>query len=171
MRNERPGLAQAETQLPKESLALAHPQVYLEALFDKGGQGLAIPEMSTQPINLRRLPQCAADRQKLGLIEGWWPPRAFGFCQACEASLYKLFNPILHGSGGVTEAVRDLGASQALRHQENHVQPMIITGFMRTTNLRLETHDDRFCLGYGQRFHVLTIPKYGNMRNYLRRYV
>ena len=47
MRNERPGLAQAETQLPKESLALSHPQVHLESLFDKGGQGLTIPEMGS----------------------------------------------------------------------------------------------------------------------------
>jgi hypothetical protein len=81
--------------------------------------------------------------------------------------LDKLFNPILYGSRGVTEALRNLGASQALRHQENDVQPMIITGFMRTTNLCLETHYDRFCLGYGQWFHSQTIPKYFYIRNYL----
>ena len=116
MGNERPGFAQAEPQLPKESLALAHPQVYPESLFDKGGQGLAIPEMVSQPINLRRVPQGTANRQALGLIERWWPTRTFGFCQTCEASLDKLFNPILHGSRGVTEALRDLGTSQALGH-------------------------------------------------------
>jgi len=111
MCNERPGLAQTEFQLPKESLALAHPQVHPESLFDKGGQSLAIPEMGSQPINLRRVPQGAANRQELGLIERWPPPRALGFCQACEASLDKLFNPILHGSRGVTEALGDLGAT------------------------------------------------------------
>ena len=116
MGNERPGLAQAELQLPKESLALAHPQVHPESLFDKGGQGFAIPEMGAQPINFRRVPQGAAHRQELGLVERRWPPRTFGFCQTCEASLDKLFNPILHGARGVAEALRDLGASQALRH-------------------------------------------------------
>lgn len=116
MGNERPGLAQAETQLPKESLALAHPQVHPESLFDKGGQGLTIPEVGSQPINLRRVPQGAANRQELGLIERWWPTWAFGFCQTCEASLDKLFNPILHGPRGITQALRDLGASQTLRH-------------------------------------------------------
>jgi len=116
MGNERPGLAQAELQLPKESLALAHPQVNPESLFDKGGQGFAIPEMGAQPINFRRVPQSAANRQELGLVERRWPTRAFGFCQTCEASLDKLFNPILYGSRGVTEALRNLGASQALRH-------------------------------------------------------
>jgi len=117
MGNERPGLAQAETQLAEKSLALAHPQVYPEALFDKGRQGLAIPEMCSQPINLRRVPQGAANRQELGLIERWWPTWAFGFCQTCEASLDKLFNPILHGARGVAEALSHLSARQALRHQ------------------------------------------------------
>lgn len=116
MGNERPGLAQAETKLAEKSLALAHPQVHPESLFDKGGQGLAIPEMSAKPINLRRVPQCLANRQELRLIERRWPTRAFGFCQACETSLDKLFNPILHGSRGVTEALRDLSATQALCH-------------------------------------------------------
>jgi hypothetical protein len=109
MGNEGPGLAQAEPQLPKEPLALAHPQVHPESLFDKGGQGLAIPEMCSQPINLWRVPQGAANRQELGLIERRWPTWAFGFCQTCESSLDKLFNPILYGSGGVTEALRNLG--------------------------------------------------------------
>lgn len=116
MGNERPGLAQAETKLAEKSLTLAHPQVNPESFFDKGRQGLTIPEMSAQPINLRRVPQCAANRQELGLIERWRPTWAFDFCQACEASLDKLFNPILHGSRGVTESLRDLSASQALRH-------------------------------------------------------
>ena len=116
MGNERPGLAQAELQLPEESLALAHPQVHPKSLFDKGGQGFSIPEMGAQPINFRRVPQGAANRQELGLVERRWPTRAFGFCQTCEASLDKLFNPILYGARGVAEALRDLGASQALRH-------------------------------------------------------
>jgi hypothetical protein len=167
MGNERPGLAQSKTQLAKKSLALAHSQVNPESLFDKGRQGLAIPEMSSQPKYLRRLPQCAGNRQELELIEGWWPTWAFGFCQTCEASLDKLFNPILHGSRGVTKALSHLSTRQALGHQENYVQPMIITGFMGTTNLRLETHYDRFCVRYGQRSHVQTIPKYSYMRNYL----
>jgi len=167
MGNERPGLAQAKTQLSKESLALAHSQVYPEPLFDKGGQGLAIPEMGAQPINRRRLPQGTGHRRELGLIEGWWPAWAFGFRQACEASLDKFFNPIMHSARGVAEALGDLSTRQTLRHQKNHVQPVMITGFVRTTNLRLETHDDRFCVRYGQWFHTQTIPKYPNMRNYL----
>jgi hypothetical protein len=121
MSNERPGLAQTEPQLPKESLALAHPQVHPESFFDKGGQGLAIPEMGSQSINFRRVPQSAANRQELGLIERRWPTWAFGFCQTCEPSSDKLFDPILNGSRGVIEVLRDLGASQSLRHQENHV--------------------------------------------------
>jgi hypothetical protein len=116
MGNERPGLAQAELQLPKESLALAHPQVNPESLFDKGGQGFAIPEMGAQPINFRGVPQGAANLQELGLVERRWPTRTFGFCQTCEASLDKLFNLILYSARGIAEALRDFGASQALRH-------------------------------------------------------
>jgi hypothetical protein len=52
----------------------------------------------------------------LGLIEGWWPTWEFGFCQSREASLDQLFNPIFHGSRGVTEALGDLAAIKALRH-------------------------------------------------------
>jgi hypothetical protein len=69
MSDERPGFAQAEIQLAEKPLALAHPQIYLKSLTDEGRQGLAIPEMSCQPVNLWRLSQCSTNFRELGLVE------------------------------------------------------------------------------------------------------
>lgn len=54
--DQRTRLAEPEAQLPKQVLALAHPQVDSQALFDPSAQRLAIPEVGAQSLLQGRLP-------------------------------------------------------------------------------------------------------------------
>ena len=68
-------LPQSETQLTKEALALADPEVHLELLFEEGGEGLPVPEGAGEPGLVRSATQGGLHGPHLDLGE---PARSAG---------------------------------------------------------------------------------------------
>jgi hypothetical protein len=72
-------LALSESQLPKESLALANAQLHGPVTLQPFNQRLTIPEIPCHALGLRRFPQNHSKMLKLGLREPGRPSGSFSF--------------------------------------------------------------------------------------------
>lgn len=101
--NQRARLAQPKAPLPEQSLALPHPQLDPEVLFDPGAQRLPIPQRVGQTQVARGLAQGLVNFPQLTFAQ---TPRTHGaqaLGQQRKALGLKTSHPKLDGAGGISE--------------------------------------------------------------------
>jgi predicted nicotinamide N-methyase len=131
------GLAQPEPELTKQSLALTHAQANAVLVFDPGRQRLAVPQINRQTDIARSAAQNAVDFPQLCRVQPRRTSRALALGQARQSSLLKPTYPVLHRPWRVAEQTPHFRAGQALSHQQNTVQSVVIARFLRTLDLLL----------------------------------
>ena len=110
MGNQRAGLAQPKAPLPEQTLALAHPQVHLEALLDPGAQRFPVPQGTGQTQVARRLAQGSVHLPQLCLVEAPRTPRALPLSQSGQALHLEAAEP-----QPVTQGPAALASAEPLR--------------------------------------------------------
>ena len=152
--NQRTWLAQAEAKLSKQSLALSYAQINLPLLGDKSSQGFAVPKVRRKAEIFRRFSQRHGNLCQLFLGESLRSSRSVCLDQSGQALLFIAPHPICHSAMGVSQKSGYLPAAHALGHKEDTVQPMVISRFLRPTNLLLQGRNCHDRIGNGQRFHA-----------------
>lgn len=165
--NQRAGLAQPKAPLSEQSLALAHPQLDMEAPLDPGAQRLPIPQRAGQTQLARGLAQGLVKFPQLRFAQTSRTPGALALGQPGKALGLKTPHPILDSARSISEQTADFWASGTLGHQQHAVETVIIARFLRTTNLVLQSEDHSSGISNLQRFHVYMKPQKLRMRNYL----
>jgi hypothetical protein len=162
----RPGLAQPKVQLTEQSLALADSQLNPIRLFDPCRQRLAIPQVHPHPCIARLVPECPADLFHLFRTQPAWPSGSISLRQSGQPLSLVTMNPILDRTRSVAEQPGDLRAGQALRHEQDAVQAVIVARLLRTLDLLLQTQHGRG-IGYREWSHDYRRTRSNSMRNYL----
>ena len=165
--DQRARLAQPEASLPKQPLALTHAPAHLKAPLDPGTQSFPIPQRAAQADVARGAALHLLHRLPSRVIQPAGAPGTFAFHPSGQASFFKAPNPILHRSGRVPQPSARLRAGHALGDQRHPVEPMLIAGFFRTTNLVRKSQNDSCGLGNSEWSHALMKPQFFEMRNYL----
>ena len=171
MGNQRAGLTQPKAPLPEQALALTHPQVDLEALFDPGAQRFPIPQRAGQAQVARSLAQDSAHLPQLCLAQAPGTPRALPLGQPGQTLGLKAPDPVLHRARGVPQQAADFWTGPSLGHQQHPMEPVIIPRFLRTANLVLQSQNHRPSIGDLKWSHASMKSQTFRMRNYLCRCV
>jgi len=162
----RPRLTEAELQLPKQSLALAHTQLDSIGLVDPGRQALAIPKLHPHARVAWFGAQHPIDFLHLLFVQSAGAARAFPLRQTSQPFLLEAVNPILDRTRRITQQASNLRACQTLRHQQHTVQPVVVARLLRPLNFLLQT-EHRSGSGNREWSHDSSRPRLNNMRNYL----
>jgi len=160
-------LAQPETPLPKQALALTHSQANPAAPLDPGTQSFSIPQRTGQADLAWRATQHRIDLPQLRLAQTPGSSGAFPLHQSGEPSGLKASNPILYRSWSIPQNPTDLRTGHPLGDQQHPMQPVIIPRFFRTANLILQSQNDACSISNLQWFHVSMKPHLVVIRNYL----
>ncbi len=163
--------AQAEAELTEHTLALTYPDGDAVFLLNPGAQCFSIPDVSAQASLPRRAAQNSLHCLPLFFPQASGPSRSFPFQQSRQTVSFKATDPILHRPWCIPEQACHLRAGHALCDQKQPMKTMIISRFVRTANLVLESEYDRGRVGNLEWFHSSMKPQSINMRNYLCRYV
>ncbi len=166
MGNQRAGLAQPKAPLPKQTLALAHPQMNLEALLDPGTQGFPVPPRAGQAQVARTLAQGPLYLPQLRPAQTPRTPRALALAQSGQTLGLKAADPVLHGARRVSEQAADLRTGRALGNQQHPVEPVIVPRFFRTANLVLQSQNYGLGISDLQWSHASMKPQTLRIRNY-----
>ena len=167
MGNQWARFPQPETQLAKQPLALTHSQPDLVAPRQPSLERFAIPQRSLQPSLARRPSQHCLHLFHLRVTQPFGPPRARPLDQTAQPTLFKPPHPVFHRPGSVAQKPTDPRAGHSLGHQQDPVQAVIVTRFLRTANLILKSQNYRIGISNGQWFHAPMKPQSVNIRNYL----
>ena len=159
--------AQPEAPLPKQALALTHAQAHLEVALDPGTQSFPVPQRAPQADLARGAAEHLIHLLQLRVIQPPGTPGAFPFEQSGQTSFFKASNPILYRSGRVSQQSAGLRTGHALSDQQNSMEPVIIAGFLGTTNLVLKPKNDSGCISNLEWSHAFMKPQFFVMRNYL----
>ena len=135
-------LAQAKPELSEETLTLSDTQGNSPPFGDKLRQRLAVPKIATEPEIAWGFSQSATNLLQLLITESSWSTRPVPICQPGKAFYFKSVNPVSNGPGGIPQEQGNFCATQPLRNQQYAMQPMIVTGFIRPTNLILQGQND-----------------------------
>jgi len=160
-------LAQAKAQLSEQALALAHAQADPVALLEVGRQQLAIPEVAAQTILAGRQAQGRAHVIELRWVQPPRAPGAFSFAQSCQSLGFEAAHPVFHRAPRIPQQGGHFGASQSLGYQQHAMETVVVTSFLGTPDLVLQTEGGRGSIGDGERPHVSMKPHLAAMRNYL----
>jgi hypothetical protein len=167
MGEEGARLAQAKAQLPEKPLALTHPQADAISLLDPRRQGLPIPDLSLQASVFWTAAHSLSDLIELLAIEpprSAWPRR---IDQARQALLVEAMDPILDGARRIAQQMAHFTATHTLGHQQQAVQPVVVSRFLRTTDLVLQRQDHGLGIRNLEFPHAKRVPSPTAMRNYL----
>ena len=137
MSNERPRFSQPESHLPEKPLALTHAQINVVELFQVIGKESAIPQVLRVAEFPWVSPQIAVYGIPLFIAE---PPRTsipVSFMQTCEAALLKTLYPAFDRARVLSENIGHIVTGEAMSNQKNAVQPVVISGFLRSQNFLL----------------------------------
>ncbi len=167
MGNQRAGLTQPKAPLPKQTLALTHPQVYLKVLLDPGAQRFPIPQRAGQAEVARSLAQDSVHLPQLCLTQTPRTPRALSFGQPGQTLGLKAPYPVLHRARSIPKQATDFWAGCALGHQQHPMEPVIVSRFFRTANLVLQSQNHSLGIGDLKWSHADMKPQTSIMRNYL----
>jgi hypothetical protein len=130
-------LAQAESELPEETLALSNSQFHSLFPLDPSAQCFAIPKCRSQIYVTGRSAQDTVHLLQLFRRESHWPPWPVALCQTSQALILEALHPILYGSWRISKQSRHLWATHSLRNQQNAMETVIISRFFRPTDLIL----------------------------------
>lgn len=87
--------------------------------------------------------------------------------QAAQTALLKTTHPIFHRPERVAQKPPNLRTGHPPGYEQNPVQAMIVTRFLRTANLVLKSQNHDISISNGKWFHVPTKSLFLVMRNYL----
>ena len=118
-RQHRPRLAQAESQLAEQALALPYSELDAIGFVDPRRQRLAIPQIDPHSGVTRFLSQYSIDFLPLLFAETRRSTGALPFGQPTQSLLLESMDPILHRTWSITEQARHIRAGHALRHQQH----------------------------------------------------
>lgn len=160
-------LNQAKLPLAKVSPTLAGPQRQTVCLLNVRSERLSVPQVTTQ-AEIRWPPaQGGLYFGDLLRIQPARAPTALPFPQAGQTVPLEAVHPIFHRSGGITQQIRHLAAAHSLGDEQYTMQTVIIPGFRASSDLVLQSKDDRRCIRNRQRFHESMIAQFSDIRNYL----
>ncbi len=163
--------AQPEAQLTEHPLALANPDGNAVSLRNPGTECFSIPEVPAQTNLPRRIAQNLIHRRPLFFRQASGSPRSLPLRQSCQTVFFKTTDPIFHRSWGIAQKTCYLRAGHTLGYQKHPMETMIVTRFLRTANLILQSENDRGRVRNGKWFHGSMKSQPLVMRNYLCRYV
>lgn len=169
--HDRPRCAQPKTQLAKQPLTLPGAQTEPVLLLHVGRQGFAIPGVGGHAHRQRRATEHVADLLVVPLTKAGRTARPIVVDQAGQARRLELAHPIGHRPRSIAQIARHCAAAQALRHQQQSMQPMVIPRVPRPPNLVLKSFNDIGGFGNGEFLHASVTPQEIYMRNYLCRCV
>ncbi len=152
--NQGTGLAQAETLLPEQSLALAHAQTDTETPCDPCPERLAIPQRAVQSAVPRRLAQRLVDFLQLRFAQTPGTAAAPALGQSAQPTGFEPLHPILDGARGVAQQAPHLRATHSLGHQQHTVQAVIVAGLLGAADFVLQPQDHGRGVGYTQGSHA-----------------
>lgn len=142
MSDQGPRFPEAEAEASKKALALADADPSPELLLDEFREGLAVPESDGQPHRRWIAAQGLADLLHVGGCQSRWPSHSFAFSQARQSRSLESLHPVLDGPRCVAEKGTDLRTGHSLCHQEDAVEPVVVSRVERTPNLILKPEDD-----------------------------
>jgi len=140
-------LAQAKSKLPEEALTLPDSQGDSPLFGDEFGESFPIPQIDLESAIKGTPPERLTDLFQLLIAE---PSRSAGSIavgQAGKAFLFEPMHPIGYSAWSISQEHGDFGAVHSLRNQQHAVQSMVVTGFIRSTNLILQGQNDILGLG------------------------
>jgi hypothetical protein len=145
MGDNRSGFAAPKAHRPKQSLALAHPQLDAVSLGEVVGEQFAVPEVVPVPKLPGRSPKILLDPCPGPFVQPPRSSRTLSFPQSTETASFKPLYPAFDRCGMLPEPLCDLIAALSMGHEQKAVQSVIVTGFFRAVNLILQ----RQCHGCG----------------------
>jgi hypothetical protein len=181
MGNNWPRFSQSESHLAKKALTLPHAQTNVMKCFQVMGKKFAVPKVLHVPKVSWFSTQIAMDDLPLGFIKASWSPLPFTFMQAREAAFFKTLYPSFDSTRVLPENMGNVIAVETLSNQQDTMQPVIISGFLRSQNFLLHCNPHNFLvrdLQFTHRRALLHQTMAGGddesnliMRHYLRRCV
>ena len=145
--DQRARLAQAETALPEEPLALAHAELDLEAARNPLAQRLAVPKCSMETTVARRLAQNAVHLDKLRFGQPAGTTFARAFQQPCKTAGLKALNPVRDAARRVSQQAGGMGTTHSLGDQQNAMQTVIVARLLGAPDLVLQANNHRIGIG------------------------
>ena len=115
------GLAQPESHVAEDALALAHPQRHPVAQTQMRREQLAVPQMTGMTEFLRLASKVTPQRRPLLGVQRGWPTRTRPVTQAGQSMGLKAPHPALHRSSIFPKQVGDLLAAVAASDQQQPV--------------------------------------------------
>jgi hypothetical protein len=126
----------------KQPLALTLAYLHTVALVQMMTEKFAFPKALGVPKIKRRLAKINANRFGYTLIYNCRTARARCILKPSKTALLKTSNPILDAATALTEKFRDCRAAQSTADQENPMQAMIVSRFLRSLNFVLDCESD-----------------------------
>ena len=111
--------------------------------------------------------QDRVDFLDLLLVQASRPPGPITFQQSSQPHLFKRMDPILNRSRRVPQQCGRFRARQTLRHEQHTVQSMIVARFFRSSDLVLQSENDRGRVRNAEWSHSSIRPQPHLIRNYL----
>lgn len=139
--DQRSGLTQTKPQLTEEPLALSCSQRDAEPLVDEGCQSFSIPQTSHQAKVLGSLAQNVLELLQLFLLQSTRTPRPLAVDQAGQPLLLEAMHPVLHRPWRIPQQASHLATAHPLGYQQQSMQTVIVTSFLRTSDLILQSED------------------------------
>jgi len=139
--------------LSEQPLALPDAKGYAEVLVQERGQERTIPEVSGQAVVGWAATKRCLDAGAIGIAQSRGPARSLPVAQASKAVLLESMHPVLDRPGRIAQRDRGSTATPPLRHQQDRMEPMVVTGFRVAPNLVLKREDHLFAVANAQRLH------------------
>src|SRR3989338_4051230 len=172
------GLAQPESHLAEQPLALAPSQRDLIPLAQMFGQQLAVPQGLGKAEVTRATPQVVFQGLPMCIGQSTRPPGSLTVLQSGKSDFLEAIDPALHRALAPVEPQRGLTRTHAVRHQQYAVKPVIVPGLIVALDFLTygDTHNFRvadFQFPHGGKSYQHWRRRQCNriMRHYLRRYV
>jgi len=167
-----PGFSPPESQLMKESLALADPHLDLILCFQVMAQEFSVPERLRIAQQVGFFPKVLADGLESVLRQGGRPPHPLSFLEPGEAVILETVDPVLDGAGALPQKSGDIIRTHTGTGEENAVESMVVARFFGSLDFVLDgqPHDVRIRDFQSLHDGLLSEPiiaKSINMRNYL----
>jgi hypothetical protein len=143
MSNKGARLSKTKAHLSEDSLTLPYPKVNLMEFFKVMREQFAVPEVLFMTEFSRVSPQVIIDGFPLSFIEPSRTPLPLTFTQRGESAFLKTLHPAFNCTRILPESITNVIAAETMCYQEDPVQAVIITGFLRPQNFLLycNSHD------------------------------
>src|SRR5271167_939169 len=107
------------------------------------GQQLAVPQVLAVTQVPRMQAQVPSQLLPGLLVQAPRPAFPFSFAQSAKAPLLKPMHPAFNGRGVLAKPVGHVIAAMTLTHEQHAVETVVVTGFVRPTDLLLERNSHR----------------------------